>query len=72
MSCYFRHLTDIFPEAGIEITHTNKKEIDRLIHQFVGVEYKDCPATWRHLKQIFLTNETRRRELTSKIEAAAK
>ena len=32
MSCYFRHLKDIFEEAGVEVTKENKKEIDRVIH----------------------------------------
>ena len=52
MSCYFRHIKDILDEAGIEVTSSNKKHIDQTIHQLVGVTYKDCPATWRSLKQI--------------------
>ena len=28
----------------------NKKEIDRVIHKIVGIEYKNCPATWREVK----------------------
>jgi len=51
MSCYFRHIRDIMAEAGIEVTPKNKKQIDEAIHQIMGVNYKDCPATWKALKQ---------------------
>ena len=72
MSCYFRHLKDLFAEAGIEVTPGNKKQIDRAVHQFVGVEYKECPATWRKLKEEVLSNEKKRRELIIKVKAAVK
>lgn len=51
MSCYFRHLKDIFEEAGIEVTKDNKKEIDRVIHGLVNVAYKNCPPTWKAIKE---------------------
>ena len=50
VTCYFRHLQQIFKKAGIEVTSDNKRDIDRLIHRIVGVEYKNCPATWREVK----------------------
>jgi hypothetical protein len=50
MTCYFRHLTEVFRKAGIMVTDENKREIDRAIHGIVGVEYKNCPATWREVK----------------------
>lgn len=51
MTCYFRHLREIFEKAGIEVTEANKREIDRVIHEIVGVKYKDCPSTWKELKK---------------------
>jgi len=50
MTCYFRHMKEIFAEIGVEVTKENKKEIDRKIHNLLGVQYKDCPTTWRHIK----------------------
>jgi len=50
MSCYFRHMKGIFSELGITVTADNKKGIDRLIHNTVGVPYKDCPAAWKKVK----------------------
>ena len=43
MSCYFRPMKDFLDEAGIEVTMENKKDIDRIIHGLVDVEYKNCP-----------------------------
>ena len=51
MTCYFRHLQEVFQKAGIEVTKENKREIDRVIHRIVGVEYKNCPAAWREVKK---------------------
>jgi len=52
MSCYFRHIKDIFAEAGIEITPANKKKVDQIIHQMVGEEYKKCSKTWSKVKEL--------------------
>jgi len=68
MSCYFRHIKDILAKAGIEVTPGNKKQIDRAIHQVVGVDYKDCPATWKRLKQEIMTNEQKREDFIKKLE----
>ncbi|MGB9841935.1 MAG: hypothetical protein ACPLKZ_04330 [Candidatus Bathyarchaeales archaeon] len=50
MTCYFRHLREIFQKAEIEPTAQNKAEIDKIIHRLVGVDYKNCPATWKQVK----------------------
>lgn len=56
MSCYFRHLKDILEEVGIEVTPANRKQIDQAIHQIAGITYKNCPDTWRKLKQEILAD----------------
>jgi hypothetical protein len=50
MTCYFRHLEEVFKKAGIDVTPKNKQKIDRIIHDIVGVDYKNCPAAWRLVK----------------------
>ena len=57
MTCYFRHMKGVFERAGVEVTSGNKKEIDRTIHAMVGVEYKDCSATWREVKKRLAEDE---------------
>lgn len=57
MTCYFRHLKQVFEKAGIEVTRENKREIDRIIHNIVRVNYKNCPATWKEVKKIITENE---------------
>jgi len=57
MTCYFRHIQHLFEKAGIEVTKENRREIDKIIHNIVGVEYKNCPATWREVKQRIAEDE---------------
>lgn len=58
MTCYFRHLKGVFEKASIQVTPENKKEIDRMIHNIVNVEYKNCPDTWRQVKILLQKDET--------------
>jgi molecular chaperone GrpE (heat shock protein) len=51
LTCYFRHLKQVFRKAGIEVTSENRQEIDRVIHGIVGVEYKNCPTAWKEVKK---------------------
>ena len=57
MTCYFRHLKTIFEKTGITITKENKKDVDRIIHSIVGIEYKNCPATWKEVKKRIAEDE---------------
>ena len=57
MTCYFRHMKDIFNKSGVEVTKDNRKDIDRKIHTIVGVEYKNCSATWREVKKKIAEDE---------------
>jgi hypothetical protein len=57
MTCYFRHLKEVFSKANIEVTSDNKREIDRVVHNLVGVDYKNCPAAWREIKTRLLKDE---------------
>lgn len=66
MSCYFRHIKDMLDEAGIQVTPANKKQIDRAIHETVGVAYKDCPSAWKAVKQV-LSDSHRRQELIKRL-----
>lgn len=50
MTCYFRHMKEIFAELGVEVTPENRKEIDQKIHSLLGVQYKDCSTAWKHVK----------------------
>ena len=57
MTCYFRHLEEVFKKAGVEVTPQNKREIDRIIHSIVGVNYKDCSAAWKKVKNRIAEDE---------------
>ena len=68
MSCYFRHLKDIFDEAGVEVSAGNKKQLDQAIHRIVEAEYKNCPVAWQRLKQEIMSNEQKRQEFIGKLK----
>jgi hypothetical protein len=51
MTCYFRHLIDVFAKVGVTVTKENRQDVDRAIHSIVGIEYKNCPATWKEVKK---------------------
>jgi hypothetical protein len=57
MTCYFRHLKQIFAKADIEVTPQNKKQLDEIIHNLVKTTYKDCPTTWKEVKKRISENE---------------
>jgi hypothetical protein len=68
MSCYIRHMKEILDEAGITVSPANKKQIDQAFHQIAGTGYKDCSATWKVLKQNYLSDENKRQELIRKLQ----
>jgi hypothetical protein len=51
LTCYFRHLQEVFAKAGIEVTKENRNELDVIIHKIIRVEHKNCPATWKEVKR---------------------
>lgn len=57
MTCYFRHIQHIFRKAGTEVTKENRREIDSVIHELVGVEYENCPAAWKEVKKRIAEDE---------------
>ncbi|MDB9822705.1 hypothetical protein OAC89_03310 [Deltaproteobacteria bacterium] len=72
MSCYFRHMKDIFEEAGVEVTGDNKKEIDRIIHGLVEEEYKNCPSAWKAVKEHIRGDEKAREQFIKKLKTEIK
>jgi len=50
-------MTEVFEKAGVTVTKENKKDVDRAIHSIVGVEYKNCSATWKEAKKRIAEDE---------------
>ncbi|MHA2394681.1 MAG: hypothetical protein ACXAEX_22355 [Promethearchaeota archaeon] len=57
MTCYFRHMKDVFSKAGIEVTSENKREVDKIIHSIVDIQYKNCSKTWKEVKKKLAEDE---------------
>ena len=58
MTCYFRHLDPVFKKAGLQIDIDNRKRVDLIIHEMVGVNYKDCTKTWNAVKELMEDEDT--------------
>jgi len=67
MSCYFRHMKDILEEVNVEVTPDNKKEIDRILHGVVGVEYKNCSPAWKKIKEMIKGDEESREDFVIRL-----
>lgn len=69
MTCYFRHLKGVFEKAGIEVTSQNRHELDEIIRGLVGVEDKNCPATWKEVTKRIAEDE---QDFVTQLKAAWK
>ena len=50
MSCYTRHLEELFQEVRIEDTMVNRKYIDGHTRKALGMTGEGCPAVWKEVK----------------------
>jgi hypothetical protein len=48
----------IFTELGVDVTSENKKDIDKALHKLLGVEYKNCSASWKEIKNRLAKDES--------------
>ena len=68
MSCYFRHMKDLLAAAGVEVTPENKKEIDRILHEMVDVDYKNCSPTWKGVKEHIKQDDMARNQFIARLK----
>ena len=43
-------MRELFEEIGVEVTKENRKEIDEILHEMLSVEYPNCAATWKLIR----------------------
>ncbi len=70
MSCYFRHMKEIFERTGIQVTPENKRKVDEAIHRIMETTYKDCPATWKKIKQDVLSDPEKEKSFIRELKKA--
>jgi hypothetical protein len=66
MSCYIRHLSEVFETLGLEENKDNRKLMDKSIRKILKTD-KPCPEVWKKLKNI-LADEKKKKDLVSKIK----
>ena len=72
MSCYFRYMKDILAETGTDVTPGNKKDVDRIIHGIMEVDYKSCPQTWKAIKEQIMGDEKAKKQFIKKLKDGLK
>jgi hypothetical protein len=70
MAAYFRHLKDVFLEAGIRVTEDNIKRVDWAIHEIAGVQYNDDFEVWQRIKPV-IENPAQREIFIQKLQQKA-
>ncbi|MBM3473651.1 MAG: hypothetical protein FJX75_10320 [Armatimonadetes bacterium] len=68
MSCYFRHIGDLFEEAGVEVTKDNRAALRACLSQVVGDADGDCPTAWKLVKE-WKADPARRKRLIRALKA---
>ena len=63
-------MKDILEEAGITVTRENRQQIDRAVHQAVGIAYKNCPVTWKKIKEDIKGENEKRAALIEQLRIA--
>ncbi|MBT8172235.1 hypothetical protein KJN74_05135 [Candidatus Bathyarchaeota archaeon] len=49
-------MNGIFEKIGVNITKENKKNIEKIIHNIVGIEYKNYSETGKKIKKRIIEN----------------
>ena len=69
MSCYTRHLGDLYAAAGIENTKANRKRADGFIRKMLAMKEEGCPVVWGEVKSR-LADPDRSLELADRLRQA--
>jgi len=68
MTCYMRHLTDVFETLGLEYDAANRKRVDAALRPLLGMgSEQHCPEVWAAYKA---TPDDERAALIPQIAAA--
>jgi hypothetical protein len=66
MSCYTRHLIDVFETLGVENSKDNRKTMDKAMRKILKTD-KPCSEVWKQLKNI-LADEEKKNNLVGKLK----
>jgi hypothetical protein len=66
MSCYIRHLSDVFEALRVENNKDNRKMMDKSIRKILKTD-KPCLVVWKKLKTL-LADEKKKKNLIGKLK----
>ena len=65
MSCYLRHLRDVFEALGLDYDRSNRARVDDAVRAVLGVGHDaSCPQVWAAVKAL---PDAGRRELADRV-----
>jgi hypothetical protein len=61
---------DVLKEAGVEVTDSNKKRIDQVIHEYIGStsSYGHCSDDWKKTRKEIRGDKVKMKELVEKVK----
>lgn len=53
MTCYFKNsrMKELLRDIKVEETKENIKKVDKILHEMLSVDYPNCAATWKVVRQ---------------------
>ncbi len=53
MTCYFKNsrMKELLRDIGVEETKDNIEKVDKILHDMLSVDYPNCAATWKMIRQ---------------------
>jgi len=52
MTCYIRHLDEVFEDLGMEKNKENRRKLDLMIREKIKMKDADCSEVWARIKKI--------------------
>ncbi len=53
MTCYFKNsrMKELLRDIEVEPTKENIAEVDKILHEMLSVDYPNCAATWKMVRE---------------------
>jgi hypothetical protein len=62
MTCYIKHVSELMRRAGAENTYENKKMLDAIIRELLGMPRNKCNEVWQQVKSIMFGGDAEKKK----------
>lgn len=71
MTCFMRHLGELFEELDLEQTTENKRKMQKELWRITGIESKKCWDIWKEVK-IWLADDEKKALMIKQLKEAVR